>query len=106
VLVVARRQLAEGKGKRVQERGWLRLSLVLAQWGVGSWFERDGFFFCVASKYAKLPSMCVLWRPAFIGKNIYRFPNLVPQFLSFFVNLIFLIFLDFFINIDSNEKNQ
>jgi hypothetical protein len=46
VLVAVRRRLAEGRGKRVQERGWLWLSLVLAKWGVGSWFERDGFF-CV-----------------------------------------------------------
>jgi hypothetical protein len=44
-----------------------------------------------------------LWRPVFIGKNIARFPNLVPQLLSFFVNLIF--FWIFLIKIDSNEEN-
>jgi hypothetical protein len=58
VLVVARRQLAEGKGKRVQERGWLRLSLVLAQWGVGSWFERDEFFFVLPLNVQNYP-LCV-----------------------------------------------
>jgi hypothetical protein len=47
--------------------------------------------------------MC--WKLLFISKNVARSQNLVPQLLSFFVNLIFLIFLDLFlININSNEK--
>jgi hypothetical protein len=41
-------------------------------------------------------------------QNIFWSPNLIPQLLSFLVNLIFLIFLDFLktsnINIDSNEQ--
>jgi hypothetical protein len=65
--------------------------------GATVWFEISlglGFFLCFFLSTLP-PLFCVLWRPVFIGKNIARFPNLVPQLLSFFVNLIFLIFLDF-----------
>jgi hypothetical protein len=65
----------------------------------GGCLESDRFkfrfrvrFFCVFPQYVKLPPLCVLYRLVFIGKNIARFSNLVPQLLSFFVNLIFLIF--------------
>jgi len=44
----------------------------------------------------------MLWRPVFIGKNIARFPNLVPQLLSFFVNLIF--FFGFFLSTSNQMK--
>jgi hypothetical protein len=51
-----------------------------------------GFFFCFF-KIAPLP-FCMCWKLLFIGKNVARSPNLVPQFF-FFVNLIFFIVLDF-----------
>jgi len=44
----------------------------------------------------------MLWRPVFIGKNIARFPNLVPQLLSFFVNLIF--FFRFFLSTSTQMR--
>jgi hypothetical protein len=46
---------------------------------------------------AKLLPLCVLWRPVFIGKNIAWTSKLVPQ-LSFFVNLIFLVFFLIFLS--------
>ena len=72
---------------------------------------RDKFRFRVCYIFfncAKLPPFCVCGRPIFIGKNVARFPNLVPQLLFFFVNLIFLIFFYFLkmsnINVDSMRK--
>jgi len=45
------------------------------------------------SNVSKLPlPFCMCWKLLFIGKNVARSPNLVPQLLSFFINLIFLIF--------------
>jgi hypothetical protein len=59
------------------------------------------------SQSVKLPpsSFCVLWRPVFIGKNIAWASKLIPQ-LSFFCKFDFSFFLDFLINIASNEENQ
>jgi energy-converting hydrogenase Eha subunit F len=51
------------------------------------------------------PPLCMCWKLLFIGKNVVRSPNLVPQLFSFFVNLIFLIFWIFLININSKEEN-
>jgi hypothetical protein len=68
------------------------------EWATTLVREKKGFqflgFFCVFS-IVQNPPLCVLQRLVFIGKNIARFPNLVPQLLSFFVNLIFLFFWDF-----------
>ena len=50
--------------------------------------------FCVFLIVQNCPS-CVCLKLLFICKSIARFPNLVPQLLSFFVNLIFLTFLGF-----------
>jgi len=56
--------------------------------------------------FSKLPLLsCVLWRPVFIGKNIVWALKLIPQ-LSFFCKFDFSCFLDFLINIASNEENQ
>ena len=75
--------------ERQQEMGgatvWLEIGL-----GLGL-----GLGFLVFFSFKISPPLCVLWRPVFIGKNIAKFPNLIPQLLSFFVKLIFLIFLDF-----------
>jgi hypothetical protein len=73
-------------------------------------FERDGFrvrvfFLFFFLMFQNCPPFCMCWKLLFISKNVARSQNLVPQLLSFFVNLIFLIFLDLFlININSNEK--
>ena len=77
-------------GEKIPNQGGPTL-LVLKEIGLGLGL---GYFF-VPSKCAKLPPFACLWRPVFIGKNIAKFPNLIPQLLSFIVNLIFLIFLDF-----------
>ena len=56
-------------------------------------------FFCVFPQYAKLPPlMCVFQRLVFIGKNIARFSNLVPQLLSFFCTSDFSYFFGFFLS--------
>ena len=85
--------------------GWRRLCFCFRvqkmEWqqemgGVVVWLEIGlGLGFLVFFSFKIAPPLCVLWRSVFIGKNIARFPNVVPQLLSFFVNLIFLIFLDF-----------
>ena len=51
------------------------------------------------------PSLCMLWKLLFIGKNVARSPNLVPQLLYFFfVNLIFLIFFGFFLSTSTRMR--
>jgi hypothetical protein len=55
-----------------------------------------GFIVFFFFKIAPLPFVCVV-KLLFIGKNIVRSPNLVPQ-LFFFLNLIFLIFFGFFLS--------
>jgi hypothetical protein len=66
--------------------------------------------FCGFFLFCKIPPLSVFRGPIFIGKNIARFSNLVPQLLFFFVNLIFLIFFVFFKNEQYqcrlNEENQ
>ena len=57
--------------------------------GFFEWGERMGFrlgFFCVffsecCQNYP--PPFCKCWKPVFIGKNVAKFFNLVPQLLSF-----------------------
>ena len=54
--------------------------------GRGDCFVRDKFrfrFFFFVFFLSKLPLLIVLWRPVFIGKNIAKFSNLVPQFFYF-----------------------
>jgi len=41
------------------------------------------------SNVQNCPPFCMCWKLLFIGKNVVRSPNLIPQLLSFFVNLIF-----------------
>ena len=41
-----------------------------------------GFFLCFFS-FKIAPLLCKCWKPVFVGKNVVRFPNLVPQLLSF-----------------------
>jgi len=72
------------------------------------WILGLGFPIFFVFFFQNCPPSSVLRRPVFIGKNVARFSNLVPQLLSFIVNLIFLVFLDFscffwnfLINIDS-----
>ena len=66
-------------------------SFFLAKWGGRPvLLEKDMFrvrvLFVLPPKYAKLPPLlCMCWKPLFIGKKIARFPNLVPQLLSFFL---------------------
>ena len=66
----------------------------------GSWLGRDRFRFrvyCVSFLFQNCsPLLCVLWRLVFKGKNIARFPNLVPQLFLFFVNFYFSYFCIFF----------
>jgi len=54
------------------------------------------------------PPLSVLRGPGFIGKNVARFPNLVPQLLSFCkfdFSYFFLYFLKMSnINVDSMRK--
>jgi hypothetical protein len=60
---------------------------------LGEWAERVRFlgFFCGLGFFLWFFLLCfkiallffVCWRPVFIGKNIARFSNLVPQLLSF-----------------------
>jgi hypothetical protein len=47
--------------------------------GLGLWFILFFFLF-----FQNCSPLSVLRGPVFIGKNIARFPNLVPQLLSFF----------------------
>jgi hypothetical protein len=69
------------------------------------WLEIGlGLGFLVFFSFKIAPPLCVLWRSVFIGKNIARFPNLVPQLLSFFVNLIFLIFFRFYLSISTRMR--
>jgi hypothetical protein len=73
--------------------------------GVVVWLEIGlGLGFLVFFSFKIAPPLCVLWRSVFIGKNIARFPNLVPQLLSFFVNLIFLIFFRFYLSISTRMR--
>jgi hypothetical protein len=80
-------------------------SFFLAKWGGRPvLLEKDMFrvrvLFVLPPKCAKLsPLLCMCWKPLFIGKKMARFPNFVPQLLSFFffVNLILLIFFGFFL---------
>jgi hypothetical protein len=39
------------------------------------------------------PSFSMFWKLLFIGKNIARSPNLIPQLLSFFCKFDFFLFL-------------
>jgi len=59
------------------------------------WILGLGFPFFLYFSFKIAPSSSVLRRQVFIGKNVARFSNLVPKLLYFFVNLIFLVFLDF-----------
>jgi hypothetical protein len=55
-----------------------------------------GFFFWYFFWCFKIAPFCVCWRPVFIGKNVARFSNLVPQLLSFCKFWFFLFFFVFF----------
>jgi hypothetical protein len=65
-------------------------SFFLAKWGGRPvLLEKDMFrvtvLFVLPPKCAKLsPLLCMCWKPLFIGKKMARFPNFVPQLLSFF----------------------
>ena len=62
-------------------------------------FFRGYFSCCPLILVQDCPSTFVcVGKLLFIGKNVVRSPNLVPQLLSFFVNLIFLIFFRFFLS--------
>jgi hypothetical protein len=74
--------LFQGKERRLGEDGVLGLGLGLR------------FCLCCLPNMQNCPPLCVLWRPVFIGKNTTRFPTWPLNF--FFIDLIFLIFLDFF----------
>jgi len=85
--------------------GWLREGDGGWRGGAAGWFvfflfgqvgraagllEKDMFrvrvLFVLPPKCAKLPPLlCMCWKPLFIGKKMARFPNLVPQLLSFFL---------------------
>ena len=91
-LALSRYLLAKGRG-----RG--RLVLVDLGLGLGlASLSFPSFFFKI------YPSLCMCWKLLFIGKNIARFQNLVPQLLSFFVNLISLIFLNFFLSTSTRMR--
>jgi hypothetical protein len=83
-------------------------------WGAAVWKVIGlglGFgFFCVFSKCAKFSSLVYVLETLFIGKNVVWTSKLIPQLLSFFVNLIFLNFFVFFENEQYqrrlNEENQ
>jgi len=47
------------------------------------------------SNVQNYPPLCMCWKLLFIGKNIVRSPNLVPQLLFFFCKFDFSHFLNF-----------
>ena len=67
-----------------------------------------GFSFLYFSDVSKIDPPCLSCGPVFIGKMLYGSPNWSFNFLSFFVNLIFLNFFYFLktsnINVDSMKK--
>ena len=95
--------LFQGRERQLGEDERKRGGAPLKEMGLGL-----GFFFVFFSNVSKLPPpFCMCWKLLFIGKNVARSPNLVPQLLFLYINLIFLIFLGFFlINIDSNEEDR
>jgi len=83
------RAAEEEKSAKPKEGGGRRLSLK-KKMGLGLGFF---VFFLMLSK---LPPLCLSCGPVFIGKMLHGSPNWSLNFLSFFVNLIFLNFFVFF----------
>ena len=71
------------------KQGGCGCSFCFCQVGAAGWFERDGFlglgFFVFPSNVKNYPPFCMCWKLLFIGKNVARSPNLIPQLLLFFL---------------------
>ena len=97
--------LASREAERVS--GYWKRKGPMARGVADSGFVRDGFlglgFFMLPSNVQNCPPFLCVLNATIYRQNIVLSPNLVPQLLSFFVNLIF--FWIFLINIDSNEEN-
>jgi hypothetical protein len=98
-----------GLGREKSKPGGRQL-FFFGQEGATGWFERDEFlglgFFVFPLDVQNCPPLCMCWKLIFIGKNVVRSPNLVPQLLFFckfdFSNFNWI----FLININSNEENH
>jgi hypothetical protein len=112
-----------GDGMRVVADGWgekgiVRGSVERRRRSGKSWGEglerlvcvgRDRFRFRVFLYFFSLsklpPSLCVLWKLIFIGKNVAKSPNLVPQLLSFFCKFeFFFYFFGFFLSTSTRMR--
>jgi len=84
---VGMKKRGAGLGREKSKPG-VRQLFVFGQEGATGWFERDEFlglgFFVFSPDVQNCPPLCMCWKLIFIGKNVVRSPNLVPQLLLFF----------------------